>query len=81
MKCAIAHCLNELKPKARLPECQACRNVFRYWYRRPTSAVIARQDSLAKWQERMIQLIQYPRGKKHVNAVRKTIKTQLDRRA
>ena len=74
MKCTIAHCPNELKPKARLPECQACRNVFRYWYRRPTKAILDRQTALAKWQERMIQLTHYPKGKKHVTAIRKNIK-------
>lgn len=70
-KCAIPSCDNVLSPKARLPECHACRSMFCYWYKKEPAAVIYRQHQLTKWQERMVVLVGYPRGKKHVKAVRK----------
>jgi hypothetical protein len=76
VKCAIAHCPNELRPRARLAECQACRNVFRYWYKRPAKALIARQEALTKWQERMLRLAEQPKGAKHAKAIKRVIHTQ-----
>lgn len=58
MKCAIAHCDNELSPGARVKTCVACRQVFYYWEKpknglSPVERVIKRQGQLRRWQDRM----------------------------
>jgi hypothetical protein len=68
--CVIAKCHNLVSDRSRFQECQGCRNVYRYWYAKDTTDLIARQETLEKWQDRMIRLVNYPRGKKHARAIR-----------
>lgn len=69
-KCIIPACENTLTENARLDECSACRSMFRYWFRKSPAQVVLRQHSLTKWQERMVRLTSYPKGKKHGKAVK-----------
>lgn len=49
--CLIEHCPNPRR--VRSPICSACAQAFRYWDKRGPSAILARQDQLEKWQDRM----------------------------
>lgn len=77
-KCIVPSCPNTLSDHARLEECHACRSMFRYWFKKSPAEVVVRQQALTKWQERMVRLTGYPKGKKHGKAVRKFNRKKVD---
>lgn len=71
-KCVIENC--DHMARARSPVCYQCAANFRYWQKRPVSAVISRQHQLEKWQDRMQYLgsedRRYSRAKRIIEKAR-----------
>jgi hypothetical protein len=49
--CLIEHCANRRRPRS--PVCAACAQNFSYWDKRGPDAIVTRQRTLEKWQDRM----------------------------
>jgi len=54
--CLIEHCPNERRKLS--PVCRSCAACFGYWERRGAGAILARQNQLEKWQDRIQYLSQ-----------------------
>jgi hypothetical protein len=68
--CIIKNCEHTVSARSQFPECHNCRQAFRYWYKLPAARVVQRQEALIKYQDRMEQLITYPKGQKHERVVK-----------
>ena len=77
--CQIEHCSNQRR--IRSPVCAACSHNFSYWEKKGADAILTRQRTLEKWQDRMQYLGEHRTDKPKVKHVARTIEKRRSTRA